>query len=254
MPKLADSPAIVTSRGKIYRNTSSTGRISPRRSSSRFSLTIRASRHSNQTARGLLFSQEAPPLSASSPGGKASSHVDLDVVGDTAQEGVVRADGLENGTGHIDVDRAVRHQPRDEPLPAHAAAQVAVQPEGAVLRAQYLCRADGVGLRRHPAPVAAKEVQRVLHDGHGMQFHTARPGLSVSIHVGSAICLDELIAQVRLPEGDMAAPADTPVADIRAAPVGDALAVVREGLPGREVDLTFRHAQPRIDLAEEVLP
>src|SRR5690242_1836320 len=113
----------------------------------------------------------------------------------------------------MDIDRAVRDQAGDKPLPGDASAQVSVEPEGAVLRPQDLSRADGIGLRGDPAPVASKGVEGVLHNGHRMKLHTARPGLPVGVHIGGAIRLKELITQMRLPEGDMPAPSDPAIAD-----------------------------------------
>jgi hypothetical protein len=52
-------------------------------------------------------------------------------------------------------------------------------------------------------------------------------------HVGVEVTV-ELLAEVRLPEGDVPAPADAAVADIRASEPLDALAVVDDRLRRRE--------------------
>ena len=134
----------------------------------------------------------------------------------------------------------MRDEPRDEALPRHAAAEVAVEPEAAVPRAEDLARADRVRLRRHPRPVAAERVERVLHDRHRMQLDEPRARLLVRLEVAV-----ELLAQVRLPERDVPAPADAAVADVGAAELLDALAVVDDRLRRREVDLARRAAAAR---------
>src|ERR1043166_1403343 len=89
--------------------------------------------------------------------------------------------------------------------------------------AEDLRRADSIGFGWHPAPVAAEAVKRVLHYGHRMEFHTARPGHFVGLQV-----LAEFIAEMRFPERDVAAPANSAIADIGAAEVCNPHAIVRE--------------------------
>ena len=176
-------------------------------------------------------------------------HLDRDVVGHVAEDGVVAARLLQQRAGHELADRPVRHQPRDEALPGDAAAEVAVEPERAMAGAEDLARPDRVGLRRHRGPVAAEGVQRVLHDGHRVQLDQPRAGAAVGIEVAV-----ELGAEMRLPEGDVPAPADASVTDVGAAEVLDPRAVVGDRLAGREVDLVLGRAQLGIDEREEPLP
>ena len=107
---------------------------------------------------------------------------------------------------------------------------------------------DRVRLRRHPRPVASEGVEGVLHDRHRVQLDEARTCLLVRLEVAL-----ELLAQMRLPEGDVAAPADPAVAAIGAAEVLDPGAVVADRLGGREVDLLVRRAQLGVDEPEEAL-
>src|SRR5205823_7206036 len=144
--------------------------------------------------------------------------------------------------------RTMRDEPRDEALPGDAAADVAVEPEAAVLRAEDLARADRVRLRRHPRPVAAERVQGVLHDRHRVELDEPRAGGLVGVEVAL-----ELLAEVRLPEGDVATPADAAVADVCAAEPFDPRAVVADRLGRREVDLLLRRTQLGVDQAEEPL-
>jgi len=109
-------------------------------------------------------------------------------------------------------------------------------------------RADGGGLGRHPAPVAPEAVQRVLHDGHGMQLHDAGAGGAECRQV-----VAELEPQVRLPKGDVPAPADASIDDIGAAQVCDSPGIVGERGACREMNLARRRPQLLLDPAEESL-
>ena len=75
-------------------------------------------------------------------------------------------------------------------------------------------------------------MEGVLHDGHRVELHEARALLLVGAEV-----VAELEAEVRLPEGDVPAPADPPVAHVGPARVLDHPAVARDDVPGGEVDL-----------------
>ena len=90
----------------------------------------------------------------------------------------------------------MRDEARDEALPGDAAAEVAVEPEAAMQRAEDLAWSDRVRLGRHPRPVASEGVQGVLHDRHRVQLDEARTRLLVRLEVAL-----ELLAQMRLPEG-----------------------------------------------------
>ena len=139
-------------------------------------------------------------------------------------------------------------EPGDEALPGDAAAEVAVEPEAAVPGTEDLARADRVRLRRHPRPVAAERVERVLHDRHRVQLD--KPGARLLVRLEVAC---ELLAEMGLPEGDVPAPADPAVADIRAAEILDPGAVVGERVLGREVDLALGRAELGVDEAEEAV-
>src|SRR3954453_24087264 len=82
-----------------------------------------------------------------------------------------------------------------------------------------------------------------------MQIDQSGAGVAVGIEVAL-----ELGAEMWFPEGDVAAPADASVADVGAAEVLDAGAVVRDSLACREVDLALGRAQLGIDEREESLP
>lgn len=146
-------------------------------------------------------------------------HVDLHIVGDAAQERVVAGDSLENAPGYVRCGLAVSSQPGNEPLPGHGRAWAAhaVEPEAPVLGAEDVGRSDGCRLRRHPAPVSAEGVQGVLHDRHRGELDDAGCGLLPLVEAA------ELLGQARLPEGDVATPADATVAAVGAADVGDHL-------------------------------
>ena len=143
----------------------------------------------------------------------------------------------------------MRDETGDEALPGDAAAEVAVEPEAAMPRAEDLARADRVRLRRHPRPVAAERVQRVLHDRHRVQLHEAGACLLVRLEVAR-----ELLAEMGLPEGDVPAPADPAVADVCAAEILDPRSSSSErAVPRREVDLALGRAQLRVDQGEEAV-
>src|SRR5262249_6131755 len=67
---------------------------------------------------------------------RRSRHVDLDVVGDAAEDRVVRPRGLQDRARDELGDGPVRDEARDEALPRDAAAEVAVEPEAAVPRGE----------------------------------------------------------------------------------------------------------------------
>src|SRR5919201_2869219 len=79
-----------------------------------------------------------------------SGHVNLDVVGDAADDRVVGPGRLQDRSRHELGNRAVRDESRDEPLPRDAAAEIAVEPEAPMSGAEDLARTDRVRLRRHP--------------------------------------------------------------------------------------------------------
>ena len=72
-----------------------------------------------------------------------SGHVNLDVIGDGAEDRVVGPRGLEDRARDELRHGPVRDEPCDEALPRDAAAEVAVEPEAPVPRAEDLARADG---------------------------------------------------------------------------------------------------------------
>src|SRR5437867_6491130 len=108
------------------------------------------------------------------------------------------------------------HEARDKALPTDPSPQITIQPETPVLRAQDLRGSDRVRFRRHPGPVAAERMKRVLHDRHGMQLDAPWPGFFVGFEVVTIFK-----PKVGFPESDMTAPADSSIAYIRAAVAGD---------------------------------
>src|SRR5204863_5094058 len=91
-------------------------------------------------------------------------------------------------------------------------------------------------------------VEGCLTDRHRVQLDKAGAGLLVALEIAA-----ELLAQMRLPEGDVAAPADPAVAAIGAAELLEAVAVAADCLRRREVDLFVRRAQLGVDETEEAL-
>src|SRR5256714_14433793 len=90
------------------------------------------------------------PRGGLTPPAGASGHVDLDLVGDAAEDRVIAAGRLQDRAGNELRHRAVGGEARDEALPGDASADVAVEPEAAVARAEDLAPPDRVRLRRHP--------------------------------------------------------------------------------------------------------
>ena len=140
----------------------------------------------------------------------------------------------------------MRDETGDEALPGDATTQVTVEPEAAMPRTEDLARADRVRLRRHPRPVAPERVERVLHDRHRVELDEAGARLLVRLEVAG-----ELLAEMGFPEGDVPAPADAAVADVRATEILDPARVVGERVRGREVDLALGRAQLGVDESEE---
>jgi hypothetical protein len=75
-------------------------------------------------------------------------YVDLDVVGDAAEDRVVGGRRLEDRPGHELGYGPLCDEARDEALPRDAATEDTVEPEAAVPCAEDLARADRVRLRR----------------------------------------------------------------------------------------------------------
>ena len=120
------------------------------------------------------------------------------------------------------------NEPGDEALPRMSAAQVSVQPEAPVPGAQDLSRTDRVRLGRDPRPVPTEGMQSVLHNGHRVQLDEP-----AAARAGRRPCLRKLRTEVRLPERDVASPADAAVADIGTAEVGDPVAVAVDDVTSR---------------------
>src|SRR6476659_9878707 len=135
----------------------------------------------------------APPVTMATRPCKPfmSGHVNLDVVGDAAEDRVVGPGRLQDRAGDELRDGPMRHEARDEALPGDATAEIAVEPEAPVRRAEDLTRPDRVRLRRHPRPVPSEGVECVLHDRHRVQLDEARTCLLVRLEIA-----DELLAQV----------------------------------------------------------
>src|SRR5438132_11731104 len=91
-------------------------------------------------------------------------------------------------------------------------------------------------------------MERVLHDRHRVQLDEPRTRPLVRLEVAR-----ELLAEMRLPEGDVPAPADASVADIGAAEVIDPRAEVGQCFRRREVDLPRRWAELLVDQPEEAV-
>jgi hypothetical protein len=91
-------------------------------------------------------------------------------------------------------------------------------------------------------------VERVLHDRHRVQLDEPRACLLVGLEVAV-----ELLAEVGLPEGDVPAPADASVADVRPAEVLDHGRVVADLLARREVDVLAARPELGVDRSEEAL-
>src|SRR5204863_1781382 len=111
--------------------------------------------------------------------------------------------------------------------------------------AEDLGRANGIGFRRYPAPVAAEAVERILHDRHRVELDAARARLLIRFDV-----IAERFTQMRFPESNVPAPADSAVTNIGPAQVCDLSAVVGQRVLRREVDLGIRRTQVRPNLAE----
>ena len=82
----------------------------------------------------------------------------------------------------------------------------------------------------------------------GRELHDARADL---LPFFEGVGLERLRAWLDV--GQVAAPADAAIADVRAAQVGDHLAVVPEVGVRRALDLVFRRAQLRVELGVEVV-
>ena len=156
-----------------------------------------------------------------------SGHVNLDVVDDAAEDGVVGPGRLMDRARDELRDGPMRHEARDEALPGGATAEIAVESEAPVLCAEDLTGPYRVRLRRHPRPVPSEGVECVLHDRHRVQLDEARTCLLVRLEIAG-----ELLAPGGTPRRRCAAPADAAVAAICAAEVLDPCAVVADRLGG----------------------
>ena len=177
-----------------------------------------------------------------------SAHLDLDFVGDAAEDGVVARYLLQEGTRDVLVGIDVGGEARDEALPGHGGASSAhtVQPEGAVLGTQDVRRTDRGGHGRHPGPVAAEGMEGVLHDRHRVELDDLRLGRLVLLHRGV------VVAEMGFEEGDVPAPADAAVAAIGATGRRDHVGVVVDVAGIGKVDVLGLGAQFVVDPAEEV--
>src|SRR2546423_2204103 len=99
-------------------------------------------------------------------------------------------------------------------------------------RAENVSWADRVRPGGNPRPIPTKGVEGVLHDGHGVKLNQPRPRPLVRVEITL-----ELQPEVRFPEGDVTAPPDSSIAGVGAAELLNAIAVIRERLGGREMDL-----------------
>src|ERR1700733_1121628 len=115
----------------------------------------------------------------------------------------------------------MRDQARDKPLPTHAAPESSVQPEAAIAGPEDLLWPDSIGFRRHPGPVSPKRMQRILHDGHGVQFHQSRASLFESLQIVS-----KFETQMRLPESNVPTPADATITNVSTPKVLDQVGVM----------------------------
>src|ERR1700728_4297905 len=142
----------------------------------------------------------------------------------------------------------MRDQARDKPLPTHAAPESSVQPEAAIAGPEDLLWTDRIGFRRHPRPVPPKRMQRILHDGHGVQLYKPRAGFFEGLQIASKVK-----AQMRLPESDVSTPADAPITNVGAPKVLDHIGVIRQKCFRWKMDLRLGRAERRFDLGEKVL-
>ncbi len=178
-------------------------------------------------------------------------HVNRHVIRDRAEERVIAFALLKDATRNAGMNGAVGDEPRDEPLPRHRRrdAAHAVQPKRPVPRHQNFFGTNRRGLWGNPTPIAAKTVQRVLHDRHRVQLDDSAVLLLVTREVA-----DEIETQMRLPKRDVAAPSDSAITAIHAAAVLHHLMVILDVFVRREVDVLFLGTELFLDSVEKVFP